>query len=224
MLSRLKLKKKVRRALKDVHLQKALGRASTLHNKKYLETSAEVPWEEYKKKARAIREKNIGRLPELIERFSREATKAGVTVHRASTPAEARETVLRLAREKIGQADRQIQIDGDRGDRAQRLPGKGRPGGRRDRPGRVDHPARRRPAVPYHGAGPAPDQGESRRDHQPEARPDRSGGHPGDRAHARGNTCASISSAPTSASPGPTWPSPNPARWSSSATRGTPGW
>jgi L-lactate dehydrogenase complex protein LldF len=100
LLSRLKRKKKVRRALKDVHLQKALDRASTLHNRKYLETSAAVPWEEYKKKAREIREKNVGRLPELIERFSREATKAGVTVHRASTPAEARETVLRIARDR----------------------------------------------------------------------------------------------------------------------------
>ncbi len=100
MLARLRRKKKVRRALKDVHLQKALDRASTLHNRKYLQTSAEVPWDEYKKKAREIREKNVRQLPGLIERFAREAERAGVIVHRASTPAEARETVLRIAREK----------------------------------------------------------------------------------------------------------------------------
>ncbi|NTV81932.1 MAG: lactate utilization protein, partial [Candidatus Aminicenantes bacterium] len=100
MLSRLRRRKKVRRALKDVHLQTALDRASTLHNRKYLETAAEVPWEEYKKKARAIREKNIGRLPELIGRFSREAERAGAVVHRAANAGEAREAVLRIAREK----------------------------------------------------------------------------------------------------------------------------
>jgi len=100
LLSRLKRKKKIRRALKDIHLRKALDRASSLHNQKYLETAGEVPWEEYKKKAREIRDKNIGRLPELIERFSREAARAGAVVHRASTPGEACETVLRIAKEK----------------------------------------------------------------------------------------------------------------------------
>jgi L-lactate dehydrogenase complex protein LldF len=100
LLARLRRKKKVRRALKDVHIQKALDRASTLHNRKYLEASAEVPWQEYKKRAREIREKNIARLPELIERFSREAARAGAVVHRAASPAEAREAVLRIARDK----------------------------------------------------------------------------------------------------------------------------
>ncbi len=181
MLPRRSQKKKIRRALQDVHLQTALDRASTLHNSKYLETSKEVPWEEYKKRAREIREKNVGRLPELIERFTREAEKVGAAVHRAATPAAARETVLPHRPGKGGPADRQIQVDGDRGDRPQRFPRKSRPGGRRDRPGRVDHPARRRSAVAHHGTGHPPDQGEGRRDHQPEARPACSAGHPGDR-------------------------------------------
>ena len=100
MPGRRQQKKQVRRALKDVRLRRALDRASGLHNQKYLEASAEVDWEDYKKKAREIREKNVGRLEELIERFSREASKAGATVHRASTPEEAREIVLRIARER----------------------------------------------------------------------------------------------------------------------------
>jgi L-lactate dehydrogenase complex protein LldF len=100
VFSRLKQKRKVRRALKDVGLQKALHRASSEHNKRYLETKGEIPWEEYKSRARTIREKNISRLPELIDRFTGQATTAGARVHRATTPQEALDIVLRVAREK----------------------------------------------------------------------------------------------------------------------------
>ncbi|HUU36737.1 MAG TPA: LUD domain-containing protein [Candidatus Desulfaltia sp.] len=100
MFSRLRIRRRARKALQDVNLQKALGRASFQHNQRYLETSREIPWDEYKQKARAIREKNVGRLPELVERFTREAQKAGANVHRASGPQEAVDTILRIAREK----------------------------------------------------------------------------------------------------------------------------
>jgi iron-sulfur cluster protein len=100
LFSRLRRKKKVRRALKDLNLQKALKRASTQHNQKHLETVKEIPWEEYKKRARAVREKNIGQLPELIKRFTEEAVKAGAHVHEAKTPQEALDAILRIAQEK----------------------------------------------------------------------------------------------------------------------------
>ena len=100
MFSRLKIRHRAKKALKDVNLQIALGRASGQHSNKYLQISREIPWEEYKQKARAIREKNISRLPELIEQFSREAEKAGARVHRASGPQDALDTILRIARER----------------------------------------------------------------------------------------------------------------------------
>jgi L-lactate dehydrogenase complex protein LldF len=100
LLSRLRIRRRAKKALKDINLQTALKRASSQHNAKYLQASREIPWEELKQKARAIREKNIGRLPELIERFSREAEKAGARVHRASTPQEAIDIILAIAREK----------------------------------------------------------------------------------------------------------------------------
>ena len=100
MFSRLRRRGKVRRALKDLNLQKALKRASAEHNEKHRQVTAEIPWEEYKKKARAVREKNIGELPALIRRFSREATQAGAHVYEAKTPQEALDIVLRVAREK----------------------------------------------------------------------------------------------------------------------------
>jgi len=100
VFSSLKTRRRAKKALKDVNLQTALRRASSQHNAKYLQVSREILWEEVKQKARAIREKNIGRLPELIERFSREAEKAGARVHRASVPQDAIDTILRIAREK----------------------------------------------------------------------------------------------------------------------------
>jgi L-lactate dehydrogenase complex protein LldF len=100
LLARLRQKRKVRRALADIDLQKALDRASSRHNRKYLEATREIPWDEQKKRAREIREKNLARLPELIDRFSEEATRAGAVVHRAGTAEEAREAVLRIARDK----------------------------------------------------------------------------------------------------------------------------
>ncbi len=89
MLSRWKQRKKVRQALKNQNLQKALRRASNLHYRKYAETTREVAWEKYKEAARAIREKNVAELPRLIQQFSAEAQKAGAFVHHADTPAEA---------------------------------------------------------------------------------------------------------------------------------------
>jgi iron-sulfur cluster protein len=100
LFSGVKVRRRARKALKDINLQVALERASSQHNKKHLQASREIPWEEYKQKARAIREKNAGRLPELIERFSREAEKAGARVHRAAAPQDALDVILGIAREK----------------------------------------------------------------------------------------------------------------------------
>jgi iron-sulfur cluster protein len=100
LFSRLRTRRRAKKALKDISLQVALGRASSQHNSKYLQTSREIPWEEYKQKARAIREKNVGRLPELIERFSLEAEKAGARVYKVSAPQDAIDLILRIAREK----------------------------------------------------------------------------------------------------------------------------
>ncbi|MDH7513721.1 MAG: LUD domain-containing protein [Clostridiales bacterium] len=89
MFSRFRKKRKIKRTLKDLNLQKALGRASSEHYQKYQKTTQEIPWEDLKKRAQAIREKNADRLPELIERFSEEAERAGASVYRADTPEEA---------------------------------------------------------------------------------------------------------------------------------------
>ena len=89
MFPRRKQKRKIKKALQNENLQKALERASLHHFKKYNTTKDEIPWEEYKKKAKSIREDCVKRLPQLIQKFTEEATKAGVHVYQASTPREA---------------------------------------------------------------------------------------------------------------------------------------
>ena len=78
-----------RKALADSSLQTALKRASTGHYSKFERTRAEVPWDEIKERARAIREECLPRLTDLIGMFSAEAIKAGARVHAASTADEA---------------------------------------------------------------------------------------------------------------------------------------
>lgn len=100
MLSRWKQKRKVKRALRDLNLQKALNRASAQHGQRFAATAENVSWEECRKKAREIRQKNVSRLPELIERFSEEAAKAGAQVWRVAKPEDALDRIAQIAREK----------------------------------------------------------------------------------------------------------------------------
>lgn len=100
MFSRWKRKKRTRRALGDLNLQKALRRASDLHYRQHRETTREIPWESYKEAAQSIRERNVAQLPALIERFTEEARKAGAFVYAVSTPAEAQITVSTILRQK----------------------------------------------------------------------------------------------------------------------------
>ena len=99
MFPRRKQKKKVRKALYDPNLQKALKKASTQHFKKYSQTKKEIPWEEYKEKARAVREECVKRLPQLIQKFTEEAEKVGSFVYKVSTPQEALSRMEEIARQ-----------------------------------------------------------------------------------------------------------------------------
>lgn len=98
-----KQKKKVKKALNDSNLQKALEKASSRHFKKYNRIKDEIPWEELKEKARRIREECVKQLPRLIQKFSEEAEKAGANVYHTSTPEEALSAVEKIARLKKAQ-------------------------------------------------------------------------------------------------------------------------
>lgn len=103
MFLRKKRKKKTKKALKDSNLQKALENASSQHSQKYLQTKQEVTWEEYKDKAKAIRDECIPKLPQLIQEFTEQAQKSGSQVHLASTPEQALSKVEGILKEKNAQ-------------------------------------------------------------------------------------------------------------------------
>ncbi len=100
MFSRRKRRKTVRKALNDTNLQRALEKAAAHHFDKYQATKNEIAWEEYKEKARSVRQACLKRLPELIKKFTEEAIKAGAQVYQASKPEDALETVEKILREK----------------------------------------------------------------------------------------------------------------------------
>jgi iron-sulfur cluster protein len=92
--------KRAKKALANKTLQKALDRASSRHFNKFDSTTKDVPWEQLKEKAKAIREGCIKRLPELIQKFTQEAEKAGAQVYRATTPNDALVSIEKILREK----------------------------------------------------------------------------------------------------------------------------
>ncbi|UCC38930.1 MAG: LUD domain-containing protein [Candidatus Aminicenantes bacterium] len=100
MSSRKKQRKEVKRVLQDENLQQALKKAASHHFQKFSKTKKDVPWEEYKKRAREIKEECIKHLPDLIQRFSEEARKAGAHVYQVSTPTEALELIEKIARQR----------------------------------------------------------------------------------------------------------------------------
>jgi len=93
-------KKRAKKALTDETLQTALHRASSQHFQKFNATTKDVPWDQIKEKAKAIREDCIKRLPELIQQFTREAQKVGSHVYRAATPSEALSAIEKILHEK----------------------------------------------------------------------------------------------------------------------------
>jgi L-lactate dehydrogenase complex protein LldF len=100
LFSRKRQRKKVKKALRDENLQQALEKASSRHFQEYDKTKTDIPWEEYKKRAREIKEECIRHLPRLIQKFSEEARKAGAQVYQTSTPSEALDRIEKIARQK----------------------------------------------------------------------------------------------------------------------------
>lgn len=100
MFPRKKQKRKLRKALKDTNLQQALSRASDHHYQKYKNNKKEIPWEEYKEKARTIKEECTRIIPQLIQEFTSEAKKAGAQVYEASTPDEALLQIEKIVRKR----------------------------------------------------------------------------------------------------------------------------
>jgi len=93
-------KKRIKKALSNETLQQALDRASLQHIQKFDATSKDVPWDQLKDNAKAIKEECIKHLPELIQQFTKEAQKTGAFVYPAPTPTDALERIEKILRQK----------------------------------------------------------------------------------------------------------------------------
>ncbi len=102
MFSRKKHKREAKRALESETLQKALKKASAQHFSKYTQTIHDIPWDKHKDNAKRIREKNLLRLPELIQKFKEEAEKSGSIIHLASDVQEALTAIKNIIRSNSG--------------------------------------------------------------------------------------------------------------------------
>ena len=153
-----------RAELANPTLQRALGLAKTgfpLRRRLAIERLPE--FEELREAGKAIKDHTLAHLDFYLELYERNVTAAGGTVHWARDAAEARAIVLDICR-AVGCQDRhQGQVDGRRGDRAERSPRGERHYPGRDRSRRIHHPAPPRAAEPHHRAGDPPDEGAGRR-------------------------------------------------------------
>jgi L-lactate utilization protein LutB len=92
---KLSLKKENKEGLKNPIPRTAPERATRHHFQKFLKKTREFPSEEYRDKARAIKEDCLRQLSELIARFTQEATESGLEVTQDRTSQEVIEGILK---------------------------------------------------------------------------------------------------------------------------------
>ena len=87
-------------ALQDVTLRRVLVKATDHMMGKRTKALSAIPLADYREKASEIRSKVLDELPELLDRFSAAATRAGAVVYRASDASSARDMVLHILRDR----------------------------------------------------------------------------------------------------------------------------
>jgi len=89
--------KRVHKALADENLQTALTRLMVLIKFARQIAFTDLDFDSLSKEIRSIKEKSIANLPQLVEQFKAEATKAGAVVYEAEDDEDANSYVLKLA-------------------------------------------------------------------------------------------------------------------------------
>lgn len=87
-------------ALQDVALRRVLVKATDHLMGKRTEALSQIPLEDFREKASQIRSQALDQLPELVDRFSAAATRAGAVVYRAADAQAARDTVLHILKDR----------------------------------------------------------------------------------------------------------------------------
>lgn len=87
-------------ATQDAVLRQAMRRATDLCASKRTQALSLVAQEELREKASEVRMRSLDSLPELVDRFSASATRAGAVVYRAADAASACDTVLHILQDR----------------------------------------------------------------------------------------------------------------------------
>ena len=90
-------RKRIRDAVENRNLRIALDRAAAAYAEARAEAFDGLDFERLRAELRALRETSLVMIPELFERFRREAERVGARVHQAADPEEASRIVLELA-------------------------------------------------------------------------------------------------------------------------------
>ncbi len=90
--------KRVHKALADENLQTALTRLMGLIKFARQIAFTDIDFESLSKEIRRVKEKSIANLPQLVEQFKSQATKAGAVVYEAEDAEDANDYVLKLAK------------------------------------------------------------------------------------------------------------------------------
>ncbi len=88
------------RAVCDASLRQAMDYSTRTFSAKRAEGTAQVPLEEWRERASAIRMQVLDNLADYVDRFSANATRAGAVVHRAKDAQIARDTVAAILKDR----------------------------------------------------------------------------------------------------------------------------
>ena len=84
------------KALQDKALRAAMRKATDIFIKMRVDGVTDIPVDDLKEKASAIRTQVLNNLPVYLDEFSANATRAGAIVYRAKDAQSARETVFQI--------------------------------------------------------------------------------------------------------------------------------
>ncbi len=87
-------------ALQDNVLRAAMRKATDTFVKMRIDAVTDIPLDDLKEKASAIRTRVLDNLPAYLDEFSANATRAGAVVYRAKDAQSARETVFRILKDR----------------------------------------------------------------------------------------------------------------------------
>jgi iron-sulfur cluster protein len=93
-------RERIREAAQDSYLKLALERSAKAYEAARADGMAGVDFEGLRADIRRIKEQSIARLPELMERFRREAERVNAVVYEAESPQDAQRYIADLARER----------------------------------------------------------------------------------------------------------------------------